>query len=162
MAEKPRTPDYSRDPHIDILEGQVPDIQSRVRFEGEARNTDKVKVAIVVPSALTAPIYGSLVCEVKVFSLVARGYHFRGLFNLRGMNQRQSRQKAGILAGAMTENMLGIPKVAHDKSDPVFNANEAMRAWDNALARFEAKQHTPLPRDTSMDALLRAIEALQP
>lgn len=153
MPEK----DYTRDPVVDSGVG-TPDIISRHRFDGVARNTDKVLVAIVIPAPISVPIYGSLVCEVKVFSKVKRGYHFRALFPLNGLSQRQARQKAGICAGAMTEQLM-----AQDKSNlsAVDFANEGMHAWDNALARFEAKQATPLPRDKTLDAILAALEHME-
>lgn len=146
--------DYSRDPIVTANVG-TPDIISRMRFEGHARNTDKVKVAIVVPANLSQCVYGRIVCEVKVFSKMKAGYHYRGLFPLDQLTQRQARQKAGITAGAMTESLISIYK---DNVSEIEYANEAMAAWDNALARFEAKQMSPLPKDMT---LIRIIHALQ-
>jgi len=150
--------DYSRDPIIEAGVG-TPDIISRIRFDGVARNTDKVKVSIVIPANVSQRIYGRIVCEVKVFSkMIAKtGYHYRGLFPLDQLSQRQARQKAGIVAGAMTENLNHIYK---DGVSEIEYANEAMSAFDNALARFEAKQMSPLPRDRTLDSIITALQEL--
>lgn len=155
MAEQPK--DYTRDPIVQAGVG-TPDIQSRVRFDGVARNTDKVKVAIVIPSVASIPVYGELVCEVKVFSKVKPGYHFRGIFPLSGMSARNARQYAGIVGGAMTERLMAVDKSVVSEID---YANEAMNAFDNALARYEAQQATPLKGDDTLDKLKDAIALLE-
>ncbi len=135
----------------------VPDIISLVRFEGVARNTQFVKVAIVIPAPISQLIYGELVCEVKCFSRVKIGYHYRGIFPLHGMNQEQATQRAGVLAGAMAENLVDVYK---DRISPREYAIEGGHAFIDALTRFEARQHAPLPRDKTLEYILDAMKRL--
>lgn len=143
---------------IAVIPPNTPDIITKFRFDGHARNTDKVKTAIIVPAPISQRIYGELACEVKVFSVVRRGYHFRGLFPLPGLSQRNARQKAGIVAGAMAERLMEITK---ESVNAVDYANEAMNAFDDAVVRFEAKQFTPVPRDATMDYIMEALRLLE-
>jgi hypothetical protein len=86
-----------------------------------------------------------------------QGFHFRGIFDLRGMSQRPAMQKCGVLAGALTEM---VCETYLDRVSAVEYANEAMRAFENALTRFEAKQYAPLPRDKTLDYILQALNAV--
>lgn len=141
-----------------FLPPATPDIVSRVRYEGNARNTELVKVAIVVPAPQSVAVYGRIVVEVKVFSKTKRGYHFRGIKGLSGMSERDARRLCGILGGALAERIMSVQLL--ENVSAVEYANEAMSAWDSALAHFEAKQHTPLPRDKTLDYILQALNEL--
>lgn len=139
-------------------EESLPDIVSRVRFEGQAPNTPRVKAAIIIPADISIPIYGDLVAEVKCFSIEKPGFHYRGLFSLRGLTQRQAGVKAGVVAGTMAEQLIEVYK---DRISTVEFANEGREAFHDAVRRFEAKQAAPVPRDRTLDYILEALRALQ-
>lgn len=139
----------------DALPANTPDIISRYRFDGRTDKNPYIALAIVIPAPISQPIYGELVCEVKVFSNLKGGYHFRGTFDIKRMTDREVRRKAGVLAGALAER---ICLITRENRNPVDDANGAMDAWGQALSRFEARQYTPTPRDATLDYIIKALE----
>jgi hypothetical protein len=136
----------------------TPDIISQVRYDGVAPNVRFVKVAIVIPAEISRPVYGDIVVEVKCFSRVRFGYHFRGLQDIRAKNTAQAAQLAGVIAGAMAENLCAQ---YGDQIDPAEYAKEAMAAFHDALKRFNDQQPTPVPPDQTLIAIVQGLRALQ-
>ncbi len=134
-----------------------PDIISKIRFEGHAPNAWYVKTAIVIPADVSVPIYGKIVCEVKVFSRTKRGHLFRGLFDLSALNEEQAAQKAGVTGGALSER---LEATLPSGTSPDEAAKEAYKAFKDALKRYRMKIPTPQPKDASLAYILEALKAL--
>ncbi len=115
-----------------VAEGMgLSEIVSDLRFEAVSDNNPNVKAAIVVPTRLSQLTYGPLVAEVKCFSRLKPGFHYRGLFPLGQMTEGQAITKAGVLAGALAENLCDVYK---DKLNTTEWARDGVSAARGSVA----------------------------
>ncbi len=141
-----------------VAEGAgLSEIVSDLRFEAVSFHNSNVKAAIVVPTRLSQLTYGPLVAEIKCFSRLKPGFHYRGLFPLGQMSEGQARTKAGVLAGALAENLCAVYK---DKLNCSEWARDGLSAFDQALRKLHARQPTPPKPDASIAMLVEALRGL--